>query len=98
LTRTRRIETPACVVIRIGGPAARREAAISMRSRKAGLISAQRQRVLGYPNLEKAWIGLRKYWRRWHLMREGEEAGRALEQRRRDLARFYESQPHVVKK
>jgi hypothetical protein len=49
-----------------------------MRARKAGLISADEQRHLGWPNLSKAWEKKRR-------RREQEAENRSQEERRREI-------------
>jgi len=64
--------------LHLGSRAARSRAGRKMRARKAGLISAEEQRHLGWPNLAKAWEQ-----RRRKRAQEAEE--RALEERQREV-------------
>jgi hypothetical protein len=77
-------------------PAARSYAGRALRARKAGLISAGQQAALGFPNLERGWKTTRERWRQYRLNKQRQEEGRALKQRRHELAPFYESQAFVV--
>ncbi len=68
-----------------------RPAGRAMLGRRGGQISALRQRALGWPNLQKA-------WQRRRELQERKEAEKTLEERRRELAPYYESRQYVVVK
>jgi len=78
-------EMPLWQQLREGDPATRKRAAFLMRSRRNGLKSAKLQRALGYPNLERAWVGRDRYWAHYRKLKERDQEQQELAQRRREL-------------
>jgi hypothetical protein len=74
-------------VLKEGGTAARKHAGRRMLARRGGLASAAAERERGFPNLNKAWVALNAYWRRWHRERglPTTQAEADLQARRREV-------------